>query len=90
MNNPSSFDLGPCASMPQPPMPRKSEFDDLEAYKADLKEVGIARATEPLLTVSAVLPGETNPIALGDLVVSGLRSSVRAVINACVLVAEPR
>jgi hypothetical protein len=35
-----------------------------------------------------VLPGETNPIALGDLVVSGLRSSVRAVIGACVLVSE--
>ena len=35
-----------------------------------------------------VLPGETSPIALGDMVVTGLRSSVRRVIQACVLVAE--
>ena len=39
-------------------------------------------------TPPGVLPGETSPIALGDLVVTGLRSSVPAVIQACVLVAE--
>ena len=35
-----------------------------------------------------VLPGETNPTALGARVVSGLRSTVRAVIDACVLITE--
>jgi hypothetical protein len=88
MNNPSSFDLGACASMPQPPRPRKSVLDKLGTFQADLKVVGLEGATEPPFTVPGVFLGETNPIALGDRVVSGLRSTVRAVIDACVLITE--
>jgi len=88
MNNPSSFDLGACASMPQSPTSRKGMLDNLGTSQADLKVVGLEGAPEPLFMVPGVLPGETSPIALGDLVVNGLRSSVRAVIQACVLVAE--
>lgn len=87
MNNPSSFDLGACAS-PQPPTPRKSVLDKLSTFQADLKVVGLEGAIEPPFTVRGVFLGETNPIALGDRVVSGLRSTVRAVINACVLITE--
>jgi hypothetical protein len=88
MNNPSSLDLGARASMPQPPaLSRKSMLDHLGTFQADLKVVGLEGATEPPFAVPGVLPGKTNPVALGDLVVSGLRSSVRAVIDACVLVA---
>jgi len=88
MNKLSNFDLDACASMPQPPTPRKSVLDHLGTFQADLKIVGLEESTEPLFIVPGVFPGETSPIALGDLVVSGLRSSVRAVIDACVLVAE--
>ena len=39
-------------------------------------------------TKDEVLPSETNPTALGVRVVSGLRHTVRAVIDACVLITE--
>lgn len=88
MNNPPSFDIDAFASMPRPPTARKSQFLDLDADKVGLKGVSIKGAAEQLFTVPTVSPGETNPTALGAQVVSGLRSTVRAVIDACVLISE--